>query len=719
MFDLEFLFAAALWALPLAGLPVLLHLLFRRKSPVVLFSTLRFVKLSVQRTAVRRRIQKWLLLACRVLLIALLIWAVAQPVRRMSDGWLGGRSARSTIAAVVVDCSYSMQLQEAHSALLTTADGIVQDLIHRELAGAKVAIFRNLPPKDRAEELRDASAVLAEWSPLQPQASPRPLVDRITAAAALLDRQPAERKWLVVISDFQAREFARPITGVKDARIVLIDVHPKTAHAAGITSVTVAPQQPIPGIASEAVLELTGTPGDSRAIVVKALTLDESSISPGAPAMVGFDTAGHATVRFSIKLPADRYVMLNGALTADDATAWDNARSQLIEIPPKRNVIVLSHAPPLPAERFVKLALDPSEGKSTDWPLLVKASAALSRTDDVTVAILSQWPGLNDATTLRDAARAGHTVILFLQPGVQESWPTLDAPTRSVLSELLPSAPIARSIAGAHHVAVADLRSALVEGLIDERFQLAAISVRGLVPMTADAGTAGILNAVPSDPTSGARTQGLLYRKSLGDGTCFTIATAPDSRFTNFATHPLFLPILVRMALASVNQSSTANIELGQPLVLRSPAAAGESELQIETPLHEQYRVKATDDPGGRRFIFEQANAPGIYRWQKVGQTTALAMTNVQLPAVESELTYRPAAALAGPETIVTTGMSDLRTKLTALSAPEPRWSIPITIVLVLICLEALIGNFSRARNENASAGTARQPTPPGLPLQR
>ncbi len=44
MFGLDFLFAAGLFALPLAGAPLLLHLLFRRKSPTVHFSTLRFIR---------------------------------------------------------------------------------------------------------------------------------------------------------------------------------------------------------------------------------------------------------------------------------------------------------------------------------------------------------------------------------------------------------------------------------------------------------------------------------------------------------------------------------------------------------------------------------------------------------------------------------------------------------------------------------------------------
>src|SRR5437870_22015 len=98
MFGFEFLFASALWALPLAGVPVLLHLLYRRKSPVVQFSTLRFVKASLQRMAARRRIQRWMLLATRALLVALLIWAIAQPAKMLASNWFGG--GKSAVAAL-------------------------------------------------------------------------------------------------------------------------------------------------------------------------------------------------------------------------------------------------------------------------------------------------------------------------------------------------------------------------------------------------------------------------------------------------------------------------------------------------------------------------------------------------------------------------------------------------------------------------------------------
>src|SRR6516165_9333648 len=110
MFGLEFLFSAALFALPLAALPLILHLLYRRKSPVVQFPTLRFIKASLQQSAARRKVQRWLLLAIRMLLMALLIWAVAQPARALATRFF--TSAEQSVAVIVVDTSWSMQYRQ-------------------------------------------------------------------------------------------------------------------------------------------------------------------------------------------------------------------------------------------------------------------------------------------------------------------------------------------------------------------------------------------------------------------------------------------------------------------------------------------------------------------------------------------------------------------------------------------------------------------------------
>ena len=45
------------------------------------------------------------------------------------------------------------------------------------------------------------------------------------------------------------------------------------------------------------------------------------------------------------------------------------------------------------------------------------------------------------------------------------------------------------------------------------------------------------------------------------------------------------------------------------------------------------------------------------------------------------------------PGTLIARSMQDLDTKITQVSQPQPRWSMPLAIVLVLLCAEGLLSN--------------------------
>jgi hypothetical protein len=176
------------------------------------------------------------------------------------------------------------------------------------------------------------------------------------------------------------------------------------------------------------------------------------------------------------------------------------------------------------------------------------------------------------------------------------------------------------------------------------------------------------------------------------------------------------------MALKTAEQSAAQNVELGQPLVLDGSRFPDQVALQIDSPTHEQYRVPAIESNGSRQFIFDRANDPGLYIWKTVNNPTAIAITNVQLPAGESDLTYRPAAAVAppGPDTIIATSVADLTSKVQNLTAPQPQWSGPLAIVMFLLCLEALMGSWSKTWNPSSlrafMPGMKSDPTFSGSP---
>ena len=701
---MTFLFFSALLALPLALLPVLLHLLFRRKTPVVMFPTLRFVKSAIRHTAARRKVQRWLLLACRVVLLALLIFAAAQPARQVASAWMS--SGDATVVAIVVDTSYSMLLNEgreggAESTLLARAGANLDELLASDLVrNARVALFPSNPPADgRPEGFQTPAGIKTNWTGLQPQAGPTPLAARVERAVKLLAGDPAPQKWLFVITDVQAKEFAQTLQVPAELKAALIYLTPSDPRSAGVTAVAVEPEDPIPGIGAEAAVEVAGRTGDSRAVAVTVSTVDapQSPVVVKPPKVAGFDAGGRAQVRFDVRLPAERFMLVRGALQATDNLPWDDERVQLIEVPP-RQAVTLLETTQTAAGRFLRLALDPTDGAAREWPLALKRSPNLTGNETAAAVVLTQWPEAAQATQLRDFVRGGGTLLMCLQPGMEDSFAGLSPDRRAVLLELLPCAPAMTPPAvGAYRAAAGD--DPLLRGLTDKKFDVGGIVVRRFVPLAQPDGRDGrvVLSMAAANPGPGARTYPLLARKKVGGGTVFTLATLPDPRFTNLPTHPLFLPLMVRTALRPAAQRDVQNVELGNPLVLAGPRYAALGDLTVQSPEPATYVVKPTG--ADRRYAFDRVVSPGIYKWVD-GSGKVVALTNVQYPGAEADLTYRDARLILPPtEThFVAPSVGTFFSQKNTVTEPQPRWAMPLCVVLVLLCVESMMGSGGRVQ---------------------
>ena len=88
----------AILGLGAIAVPILIHLLNRRKFDRVVWAAMRFLKVSVEQNQRRIKVEDMLLLALRCLLLLLLGLALARPVIRTlgAGGWLG----QSKITAV-------------------------------------------------------------------------------------------------------------------------------------------------------------------------------------------------------------------------------------------------------------------------------------------------------------------------------------------------------------------------------------------------------------------------------------------------------------------------------------------------------------------------------------------------------------------------------------------------------------------------------------------
>src|SRR5437867_380671 len=107
---LSFLNPAYLWGLGLVSIPIIIHLLQRRRYRVVRWGAMEFLRLSVKKRSRRLRIEQLILLLIRCLILALVALAVARPALR--PGVLPALASESHVhALLVLDNSYSMRYQ--------------------------------------------------------------------------------------------------------------------------------------------------------------------------------------------------------------------------------------------------------------------------------------------------------------------------------------------------------------------------------------------------------------------------------------------------------------------------------------------------------------------------------------------------------------------------------------------------------------------------------
>ncbi len=106
---MSFLNAIMLAGIAAVSVPIIIHLLNRRKFKTITWAAMKFVKLSVDQNQRRMRIEDLILLLIRCALVALLALALARPASKDTVSDALGQT--KVTAFLILDNSYSMDLQ--------------------------------------------------------------------------------------------------------------------------------------------------------------------------------------------------------------------------------------------------------------------------------------------------------------------------------------------------------------------------------------------------------------------------------------------------------------------------------------------------------------------------------------------------------------------------------------------------------------------------------
>lgn len=162
------------------AIPIIIHLLMHRRRKPVMWGAMRFLLEAYRRQRRRLMLEKWLLLACRCLLIALLALAIGRPF----VGRLLGAGAGRTLY-LLIDNSLTSGLR--------AADGTTALEHHKAAAKAAIEALRTARIGGTPGSEGDRVALIALGGPAEPVVMP-PSADLAAVARLIDDLRPTDSR---------------------------------------------------------------------------------------------------------------------------------------------------------------------------------------------------------------------------------------------------------------------------------------------------------------------------------------------------------------------------------------------------------------------------------------------------------------------------------------------------------------------------------------------
>lgn len=195
---MQFIYPELLWALGLLSIPVIIHLFFFRRFKKVYFSNVRFLKEIKQETSSRNKIKNLLILLMRILAIAALIFAFAQPFLSNNENVKSGTKGVS----IYIDNSFSMSAESAEESILKKAKKKAVEISEAYGESDKIQILTSdfEGKHQRFLNKEEARTFIDE---VKSSPSARNISAVVNRAKQAMKSESFDNKIIYIISDFQ------------------------------------------------------------------------------------------------------------------------------------------------------------------------------------------------------------------------------------------------------------------------------------------------------------------------------------------------------------------------------------------------------------------------------------------------------------------------------------------------------------------------------------
>lgn len=200
---MQFLQASLLYGLFALSIPVIIHLLNRRRFRTVQWAAMQFVLKATRESRGKKRLKQIIILTCRALAIAALIFAIARP---LLGGFMGWGSGKVDTVVLILDRSPSMERREADGEP-TKRESVLAQIATAlsELDGARLVLIDSATNK--AQDIPSPD-VLADLSTTAATDSSSDIPGMLTTALEYLQEAKPSRSEIWIASDLQRSDWA-------------------------------------------------------------------------------------------------------------------------------------------------------------------------------------------------------------------------------------------------------------------------------------------------------------------------------------------------------------------------------------------------------------------------------------------------------------------------------------------------------------------------------
>ncbi len=195
--SVAFLLAAAAGAIPVA-----LHMINRQQAKKLPFSTLRFLRISAEKTRRRKRIHDVLLMLLRVAVLVLIAIGLAEPtMTSLGSFWGSGASA----VAIIVDNSASMGVIDEGRPRFETARQATRQIMNELADGDQIALMLTGGPElaEQGRLQRTQDKILQMLDQVDVSYERADLALKVQEARNLLAQTDSQYKQIFVLTDMQ------------------------------------------------------------------------------------------------------------------------------------------------------------------------------------------------------------------------------------------------------------------------------------------------------------------------------------------------------------------------------------------------------------------------------------------------------------------------------------------------------------------------------------